>query len=205
LFRKQGLRLEQVSTLDRLSFIGHHGLGALTYEPDTQGDVLPDRVDMVALSNETALVLQGEDTQTLQKLSMLGGSPQGARPKVLVFNDSSTARISTVPMNSGSGWLVKFEALREHQEVCAIEAFNAQLARDCGLGVPREHTFLIWVPNKRHWASNASIWLTALKYRSILWPAFLHADLRIPSTVDYATFLRATRMNTRDEREVQSV
>ncbi len=32
---------------------------------------------------------------------------------------------------------------------------------------------------------------------------FLHADFRIPSAVDYTTFLRATRMPTRDEREVQ--
>ena len=32
---------------------------------------------------------------------------------------------------------------------------------------------------------------------------FLHADFRIPSAVDYTTFLRATRMITRDEREVQ--
>ena len=30
---------------------------------------------------------------------------------------------------------------------------------------------------------------------------FLHADFRIPSAVDYTTFLRATRMITRDERE----
>ena len=32
---------------------------------------------------------------------------------------------------------------------------------------------------------------------------FLHADFRIPSAVDYTIFLRATRMITRDEREVQ--
>lgn len=31
----------------------------------------------------------------------------------------------------------------------------------------------------------------------------LHADFRLPSAVDYTTFLRATRMFTRDEREVQ--
>lgn len=31
----------------------------------------------------------------------------------------------------------------------------------------------------------------------------LHANFRIPSSVDYTTFLRATRMLTRDEREVR--
>ena len=71
LFRKQGLRPEQVSPLDRLSFIGHRGMGALTYEPGTQGDVLPETMDLVALANETVLVLQGEDTKTLQRLALL--------------------------------------------------------------------------------------------------------------------------------------
>jgi serine/threonine-protein kinase HipA len=106
LFRKQGLPPEQCSPLDRLSFVGHRGLGALTYEPDTQTGHWPDAVDLLALAHETALVLQGEDTQTLQRLAMLGGSPQGARPKVLVFYDSQAGLISTTPMPTGSGWLV---------------------------------------------------------------------------------------------------
>jgi serine/threonine-protein kinase HipA len=141
LFRKQGLRPDQCSPLDRLSFVGHRGMGALTYEPDSQAGVWSDAVDLLALANETALVLQGEDTETLQRLALLGGSPQGARPKVLVFYDPATALISTTSMPSGTGWLVKFQALGEHKEVCAIEAFYAQLARTCGLEVPRTHVF----------------------------------------------------------------
>ena len=42
LFRKQGIKPESCSRLDRLSFIGHRGLGALTYEPDTHSEGLPD-------------------------------------------------------------------------------------------------------------------------------------------------------------------
>jgi serine/threonine-protein kinase HipA len=202
LFRKQGIRLEQVSPLDRLSFIGHRGMGALTYEPDTQGDVLADTVDLEALANETALVLQGEDTQTLQRLALLGGSPQGARPKVLVFYDPATARISTTPMHAGSGWLVKFQALGEHKEVCAIEAFYAQLARACGLDMPDTHVFDLSAQQaalgieRFDLAQGQRVPIHSLA-------GFLHADFRIPSAVDYTTFLRATRMITRDEREVQ--
>jgi serine/threonine-protein kinase HipA len=202
LFRKQGLRPEQCSPLDRLSFIGHRGLGALTYEPDTQGAVFPDSVDLVALANETALVLQGEDTQTLQKLAMLGGSPQGARPKVLVFYDPVTAHISTTPMPSGSGWLVKFQALGEHKEVCAIEAFYAQLARVCGLEVPLTHVFDLGEKQAALGIERFDL-ANGLRVPIHSLAGFLQADFRIPSAVDYTTFLRATRMITRDEREVQ--
>lgn len=202
LFRKQGIRPEQVSPLERLSFIGHHGMGALTYEPDTQGDVLPDTVDLVALANETALVLQGADTETLQRLALLGGSPQGARPKVLVFYDPATARISTTPMPAGSGWLVKFQAMGEHKEVCAIEALYAQLARACGLDMPDTQVFDLGAKQaalgieRFDLAKGQRVPIHSLA-------GFLHADFRIPSAVDYTTFLRATRMITRDEREVQ--
>jgi hypothetical protein len=72
--------------------------------------------------------LQGEDTQTLQKLVMLGGSPQGARPKVLVFYDPVTSRISTKPMPSGLGWLVKFQAVVQRSHMM-------QLAQTGGLDV----------------------------------------------------------------------
>lgn len=202
LFRKQGHRPEQVSPLDRLSFIGHRGMGALTYEPDTQVDVLPDTMDLVALANESALVLQGEDTETLQRLALLGGSPQGARPKVLVFYEPKTAHVSTVPMPSGSGWLVKFQALGEHKEVCAIEAFYAQLARACGLEVPLTHVFDLDEKQAALGIERFDL-MQGLRVPVHSLAGFLHADFRIPSAVDYTTFLRATRMITRDEREVR--
>ena len=202
IYRKQGLRPEQVSPLDRLSFIGHRGMGALTYERDTQGDILPDTLDLVALANETALVLQGEDTENLQRLALLGGSPQGARPKVLVFYEPKTDRISTMPMPSGFGWLVKFQGLGEHKEVCAIEAFYAQLAKACGLAVPDTHVFDLGAKQaalgieRFDLAQGQRVPIHSLA-------GFLHANFRIPSAVDYTTFLRATRMITRDEREVR--
>lgn len=202
LFRKQGLRPEQLSPLDRLSFVGPRGMGALTYEPETKANEWPDALDLVALAKETALVLQGEDTQALQHLAMLGGSPQGARPKVLVFYDPATARISTTPMPTGSGWLVKFQALGEHKEVCAVEAFYAQLARACGLDVPDTHVFDL---GGNHTALGIERFDMAQSQRVPIHSlaGFLHADFRMPSAVDYTTFLRATRMITRDEREVQ--
>jgi len=72
---------------------------------------------------------------------MLGGSPQGARPKVWVYFDPSTGQISTTPIPSGAALLVKFQALGEHKEVCAIESFYAHLASACALEVPATRVF----------------------------------------------------------------
>jgi hypothetical protein len=63
LFRKQALRPEQCSPLDRLSFIGHRGLGALTYEPDRQGDVVnrwPSLIESFDIHRATRQKMQQE-------------------------------------------------------------------------------------------------------------------------------------------------
>lgn len=202
LFRQQGLEPERCSPLDRLSFIGHRGLGALTYEPDTQGMAMPDTVDLLALAQETALVLQGEQVPTLQRLAILGGSPQGARPKVLVFIDPSTKLISTTPVATGTGWLVKFQAAGEHKEVCSTEAFYAHLAHACGLAVPATRVFDL-SPLQAALGIERFDLHQNMRVPIHSLAGFLQADFRIPSSVDYTTFLRATRMITRDEREVQ--
>lgn len=202
LFRKQGLVPEQCSPLDRLSFIGRRGLGALTYEPSTQEDMVAEGVDLQAMALQATQVLMGQDIDTLKRLALLGGSPQGARPKVLVFYDPETSQMSTVPMAAGSGWLVKFQALGEHKEVCAIEAFYAQLARTFGLEVPATQVFDL---GPRHAAFGIERFDLAQGLRVPIHSlaGLLHADFRIPSSVDYSTFLRATRLMCRDEREVQ--
>jgi serine/threonine-protein kinase HipA len=105
-------------------------------------------------------------------------------------------------MPAGSGWLVKFQAMGEHKEVCAIEALYAQLARACGLDMPDTQVFDLGAKQaalgieRFDLAKGQRVPIHSLA-------GFLHADFRIPSAVDYTTFLRATRMITRDEREVQ--
>jgi len=202
LFRQQGLRPEQCSPLDRLSFIGARGLGALTYEPASQDPMGEAAIDLAALAEQAERVLQGQDTHTLQTLAMLGGSPQGARPKVLVYYNPLTAQMSTQPMAQGAPWLVKFQALGEHKEVCAIEAFYAQLARVCGLEVPGTRVFDLG-PKRAAFGIERFDVSNGLRVPVHSLAGVLHVDFRVPSSVDYVTFLRATRMMTRDEREVR--
>jgi serine/threonine-protein kinase HipA len=85
LFRKHGINPAQCSPLDRLSFIGQRGMGALTYEPATQEDSPAEPVDLLVLARESTLIYTGQESEALLKMALLGGSPQGARPKVLVY------------------------------------------------------------------------------------------------------------------------
>lgn len=197
-FRQRGI---VPTPLDRLAFIGERAMGALSFEPAEAGTLPPADLQLLALARESQQVQAGKDTDTLLALVLTGGSPQGARPKVLVHYEPDSGRISTLPTADGVPWMVKFQARGEHKEVCAIENLYAQLARECGLDMPDSRFFDL--DSRLAGFGVARFDLEAGQRVPIHTLAgLLHADIRVPAT-DYTTCLRATRMLTRDEREVQ--
>lgn len=90
----------------------------------------------------------------------------------------------------------------EHKEVCAVEQLYAQLARDCGLAVPNSAWFELSddlaafgvARFDREQGQRVPIHSLA---------GLLQVDFRAPGSADYTAFLRATRMLTRDAREVE--
>ena len=132
---------------------------------------------------------------------MLGGSPHGARPKVLVNGDAVSGAVSANPLAAGTPWLVKFPGQGENPEVCAIEALYASLAADCGIQVPATRYFGIGDALSAFGTERFDR-QGGLRVPTHTLAGLLHADFRLPS-VDATTFLRGTRFLTRDEREVR--
>ncbi|MDP1605070.1 MAG: type II toxin-antitoxin system HipA family toxin [Rhodocyclaceae bacterium] len=199
-FRQRGVL---PTPLDRLAFIGERALGALGFVPADAEPLPLGDLQLLALAQESQRVQAGKDTNALLALVLTGGSPQGARPKALVHYDPSSRHVSTLPgaSASGSAWLVKFQAQGEHKEVCAIENLYAQLARACGLSMPDTQYFDLNSKLAGFGVARFDI-EDGMRVPVHTLAGLLHADIRVPST-DYTTFLRATRLLTRDEREVQ--
>jgi len=199
LFRRQGVR--HAGPLDRLSFIGNRAMGALRFVPAAEPDAQEPAWSLLALAQESERALAGEAGVALRQLALTGGSPQGARPKALVQYDAATGQVSTLHDAPGAPWLVKFPGQGEHKEVCAIEQLYAELARDCGLDMPDS----AWFDLSRGLAAfgvarfdreqGARVPVHSLA-------GLLQVDFRLPGSADYTAFLRATKLLTRDEREV---
>ncbi|AUT48567.1 type II toxin-antitoxin system HipA family toxin [Achromobacter sp. AONIH1] len=200
LFRRQGLR--HPGPLDRLAFIGDRAMGALRFVPAADPHAVEPDWSLLALARESERALAGEAGVALRELALTGGSPQGARPKALVQHDAATGHVSTRGDAPGVPWLVKFPAQGEHKEVCAVEQLYAELARDCGLEVPASALFDL--------SSRLAAFGVARfdRERGMRVPVhslagLLQVDFRMPGSTDYTTLLRATRLLTRDEREVE--
>lgn len=191
LFRKLGRNPEKINVLERLSYISDTAMGALTYHPEASYDFDSSlEIPLEQLARESQAILEGEDSELLPQLVEIGGSPQGARPKALIYRCKTTKKTSTVPFRNAEPWLIKFPARSEHPEVCAIEYVYAACAFQCGLDVPEVDYFdlntdLAAFGSKRF----DRFGTTRIPMHSLA--GYLESDFRIPSC-DYDTLIRAT-------------
>jgi serine/threonine-protein kinase HipA len=201
LFRKRGLKIEEISPLDRLSFLGYRAMGALTFEPSSELDSIQKDLSLIEVGHEIYKFITDEAVEALSDLALMGGSPHGARPKILAYYQAKKNCISTVPMKSASPWLFKFPAQYEHKEVCAIEALYCQFAKKAGLEINESKYFDL---NKKLSAFGIKRFdrKNEVRIPTHTLAGALNADFRRASSVDYLSFLRLTRFMTKDEREV---
>lgn len=189
-----------VNILERLAYIGQSAIGALSFEPEADIAQQQAEMDLLALARESLVVIEDEDTEALKNLLIIGGSPQGARPKALIKFDSTNNRVSTLPTAAGDDWLVKFPARGENQSVCAAEHVYAQLAKQCGLNTPDTQFFDLGSGYgafgvKRFDRDNG------MRIHVHTLAGLLNTNFRLP-TLSYTQLLRCIRALTHSELEV---
>ena len=203
LFKRRGLNTARIGALERLAYIGSNAMGAMAFEPvEAEGEESDVHIPLEQLAAEVQDVLNGEGGEFLETLLLVGGSPQGARPKALVYRDPQSGAFTTAVTPGFEAWLVKFPAKEEHPEVCAIEMVYAACLRECGIETPATQYFSL--PNgQAAFASKRFDRHDGLRVPMQSLAAFTGADYRTPGTLDYVSFLRATRICTNDMREMK--
>ncbi|MDI3273489.1 type II toxin-antitoxin system HipA family toxin [Pseudomonas sp. MDT1-16] len=201
LFRRRGLNTARIGPLERLAYIGNNAMGALSFEPMApEGQEPQTHIPLELLAAEIQEVLNGEGGEFLQTLLLVGGSPQGARPKALVYRDPQTGAFTTAAKPGFEAWLIKFPAKEEHPEVCAIEMVYAKCLRMCGIQTPDTQHFSL--PNGlAAFASKRFDRIDGKRVPMQSLATFTGADYKSPGSLDYVNFLRATQMCTNDVRE----
>jgi len=139
-FQARGRSVSQVSALDELAFLGARTMGALVFHPTTgPTGSLAQAVELGELAAHAREVYDDDVTDVLPELVRAGGSPGGARPKVLVGlpDDGGPGVVlgeGELP-DGWSGWLVKFRTTQEDLDVGRRELAWMQMARAAGLQV----------------------------------------------------------------------
>src|SRR5690606_6305124 len=134
-FRERGIERHAVSTLDRLAYLGDRAMGALEYRPARE-EVPAGTLDLATLYEATRDVYRDDTSRVLDALRMAGGSPGGARPKVVVALSQDGRRCASPfqPLAPGyAHWLVKFRSGDAPRDAGAIEYAYARMARAAGV------------------------------------------------------------------------
>ena len=203
----KGIPFSSLSPLDILSFVGNRGLGALEYKPVYETESLATReIDLAQLSRESEKIFEGEASSILPLLLGLGGSPGGARPKVLVAVGPGTEGQRVIRPDSDTlpegftHWMIKFRGKLDHQDDAVTEFKYMQAAEQAGLKVPSHELFesngkqYFGVKRFDRSPNGEKMHLHSLA-------GMVHADFRMPS-MDYRELLKVTRRLTQSHDEV---
>ncbi|MBZ5711496.1 type II toxin-antitoxin system HipA family toxin [Nannocystis pusilla] len=203
LFRRRGLSPEKLSPLDRLAHLGARTMGALTFHPCTDVEPVADQsIALELLAAAADEVYQGHPSELLPVLQHAGGSPGGARPKVLVaVRGDSMVYGTAVPPPGHEPWLIKFWSGSEQRDAGAIEHVYARLGRLAGLEVPDTRLFVSGAGQRFFGVRRFDRDADARTHVHTL-AGLLDADFREPN-LDYDMLLRVTAHLTRAQPEVR--
>lgn len=209
----RGLDRAQITPLDRLAYMGHRCMGALSYQPELMPERDRQPIDLADIAAQSERVLDGETTEVLEALRICGGSPGGARPKVTVAlsEDMKHCVSSFDGLPAGySHWIVKFRNHNRHGagdpiDIGRLEMAYADMARAAGLDLPKTHLVELKVNGKDEafFAVKRFDRVGSHKIHFLSLAGYAYANHRVPS-LDYSSgVLAATKKLTRSDDEVE--
>jgi serine/threonine-protein kinase HipA len=202
-FRRIGFDPVGVSPLDRLAWLGTRTMGALTYHPQSEREDMSDRIfDLHELARQSQEVLSGQAVDVLPQLLQAGGSPGGARPKVLVGFNPASGEVRSGEDDLPAGfehWIVKFAAKADAADAGPVEYAYARMAEVAGVDIPQTRIFET-SEGDRFFGVKRFDRDGNRRWHVHTFGNLIQANFRIPST-DYGDLLKATSILTRDHQD----
>lgn len=128
ILRKYGVSLSEMTPVERLSFVGTKGMGALCYVPEMEINTRTDSTTLDDMQQDALDVLSEKDFSKTETLYVNSGNSGGCRPKCLWDDEDGR-------------WLVKFRHTYDSQDVGREEYDILCLANQCGINVPDAKLF----------------------------------------------------------------
>ncbi len=141
----RGININNITMLDRLTYVGSNGRGALIYRPEAEENTNEEfRFELDEIANLSSKIIAGTATEVLDELFKLGGSSGGARPKILVGYNSITQHLISAQKTLPAGyeyWLIKFPSSSDSVDIANIEYAYYKMAIDAGIEMSASQLF----------------------------------------------------------------
>jgi len=201
-FLRKGINYRDITPLDRLSYVGSYGIGALTYEPYVDNEKSNNvEIDLDILAISSSEILQGNSEKMLDVLLNIGASSSGARPKAIIqlSDDKKTIIHGAMALKDGfSHYLVKFASAYDSNDIGSIEYIYSLMAKEAKIEMSdtvllkgQKNSYFSIKRFDRHEDEKVHIHSVA---------GLTHSDFRFP-TLDYDDLLSLTLHLTKDVDE----
>ena len=186
--QKRGINPRSLTLLERLSFVGANGRGALEFRPDNSVVNEEDYIafEQLALEAEQILGSDEYDGVGIEEFYRRGGSPGGARPKVFAKYE-------------GKEWLVKFRSKEDPADIGQREYHYSLLAKECGVEMPETRLF-----EGKFFGTERFDRTKQGKLHVVSMAGLLCADYRLPS-IDYSHIFQVCAALTHSVGEMWKV
>jgi serine/threonine-protein kinase HipA len=129
----------EATALQRLAFVGRHGIGALRYHPAQEFEQGEDLVELADLRKATQYIIEGSVDEVSEELLKSGGSAGGARPKFLLDmheTETNIMRYSRIAPGKGFIPIVLKVPVGGEDHYQRIEYVYSCIAKKAGLDIP---------------------------------------------------------------------
>ena len=198
----KGIAANQVTTLDRLLYIGKRGMGALEFEPsealEQKGHYPLAMSDLVESARKA---IQGNFSQVASDLIQIGSSAGGARPKAVIGWNRKNKDIIAGQFDLPLGyehWLLKFDGVGEDQELGGSDGYGCieyiyhLMAKDAGIQM--SECRLLEENGRAHFMTKRFDRNNNEKIHIQSFCALAHQDFNQPYVTDYSLLLRTAQM-----------
>lgn len=187
ILQKYGTSLIEMNPVERLSFVGAKGMGALTYEPEYTINTAKGTSTLDQMQKDALDVLSEKDFSSAEILYINSGNSGGCRPKCLWKDDEGS-------------WLVKFRHTYDPVDIGQREYEILLKAKECGITVPDCKLF-----NGRYLGTKRfDITPDGTRLHVATASALLCESIRQPM-MDYRRLIRFTAYLTQDTSQAQEM
>lgn len=110
--QQQGIKLGEITPLDKLAFIGKRAMGALEFQPETSNFVSKESLDLKALIDLANQIytqreqahIHPDESLTMQALLAVGTSAGGRQPKAIIAINRETGNIRSGQIGGLKGY-----------------------------------------------------------------------------------------------------
>ncbi len=206
--RKSNYIKDDLTQLDRLTFVGTRGMGAMRYEPEQVfRDPESGEVDLDWVAMQAENVQGAFEEADIDRLHELQGSSAGARPKIMIGRNEQTGRL-TADVGKGlpkgfEPWIIKFRSRGiDHEESGPEEYAYSLMAKACRIEMP--DTKLLHSEKGKYFAIRRFDRSSGGGVHVHTASGLLELDHGVPQ-IDYEALLNLTRILTGDARYVQQM